>query len=44
MKSINVPKDIQRILGNIPKIGGSVLKTANYVKDGVKMPLFLVVF
>ena len=29
-------KDIQRILGNIPKIGGSVLKTANYVKDGVK--------
>ena len=29
-------KDIQRILGNIPKIGGSVLETANYVKDGAK--------
>lgn len=29
-------KDIQRIIGSIPKFGESVLKTANYVKDGVR--------
>ncbi len=29
-------KDVQRILSKIPKIGDSVLKTANYVKDSVR--------
>ena len=29
-------KDVHRLLSSIPKIGESVLKTANYVKDGVK--------
>ena len=35
-KYAKAKKDIQRILGSIPKIGESVLKTANYVKDGVR--------
>lgn len=29
-------KDIHRLLSSIPKFGESVLKTANYVKDGVR--------
>ena len=29
-------KDVHRILSSIPRIGNSVLKTANYVKDGFR--------
>lgn len=35
-KYTRAKKDVHRLLSNIPKIGESVLKTASYVKDGVR--------